>query len=256
MKEIRKLLVIVALFTLLAGLGSSKVKAAEKVKVYIFEAGGCPWCEREKEYLKGLSSYNEKFEIVEKELYVDHVDWAQGKDFAVGKAVAEAFQSAGFKDAGYTGTPFVVISDLYAAAAYSENLEEFINKAYEVGDKDVVGCYESNGENCLEGADSSIKVDWSLNGEDKKDDKKEVETVTTVVLLLIIAGSIALVIYAGKRNASVTETKTDTLDIIDEKAEKEDIKVIIKDKDEKKTTTTKVKKETKTKPKTKKTQKK
>ena len=250
MKNIRKILVIVALFTLLAGFGSTKVKAAGKVKVYIFEAGGCPWCEREKEYLKGLSSYNEKFEIKEKELYVDHVDWAQGKDFAVGKAVAEAFQSAGFKDAGYTGTPFVVISNIYAAAAYSENLEEYINKAYELGDKDVVGCFESNGENCLDGADPNIKVDWSLSG-DKNDDKKEVETVTTVVLLLIIAGSIALVIYTGKRNASLTEsTKTE---VVEEK--KDSIKLEIKEKEEKKSQTSKVKKETKTKAKPKKNQK-
>ena len=39
------------------------VKADEKVKVYIFEAGGCPYCEAEVEYLKGLDSYNEKFTI-------------------------------------------------------------------------------------------------------------------------------------------------------------------------------------------------
>ena len=44
------------------------VNAEGKVKVYIFEAGGCPYCEAEIEYLESLDSYGEKFEIVRKEL--------------------------------------------------------------------------------------------------------------------------------------------------------------------------------------------
>ena len=87
-----------------------------KVKVYVFEAGGCPYCEAQTEYLKGLDGYNKKFEIVSKELYVDHVEWAEGKDYDLGVKVANAFLNAGFKDASYKGTPFVVISDMYAAA--------------------------------------------------------------------------------------------------------------------------------------------
>ena len=51
------------------------VSAKEKVKVYIFEAGGCPYCKLQEDYLKGLDSYNKKFEIVNKELYIDHIDW-------------------------------------------------------------------------------------------------------------------------------------------------------------------------------------
>ena len=31
-----------------------KIFAASKVKVYVFEAGGCPFCEDQKEYLKKL----------------------------------------------------------------------------------------------------------------------------------------------------------------------------------------------------------
>ena len=125
------------------------VKADEKVKVYIFEAGGCPYCEAEVEYLKGLDSYNEKFTIEIKELYVDHIDWVEGKDYALGKKVAEEFLKAGFTDASYQGTPFVVISDLYAASAYSESLESIINEAYEKGDKDIVGCYADGKDDCL-----------------------------------------------------------------------------------------------------------
>lgn len=124
--------------------------AKEKVKVYMFEAGGCPYCEKEMDYLKGLDGYNKTFTIEVKELYVDHVDWAEGKDYSLGKTVAEAFKNAGFEDATYQGTPFVVISDLYAASAYNTSLESIINKAYEEGDKDIVKCYADGKTDCLD----------------------------------------------------------------------------------------------------------
>ena len=124
--------------------------AKEKVKVYMFEAGGCPYCEKEMEYLKGLDGYNKTFTVEVKELYVDHVDWAEGKDYSLGKTVAEAFKNAGFEDATYQGTPFVVISDLYAASAYSTSLESIINQAYEEGDKDIVQCYADGKTDCLD----------------------------------------------------------------------------------------------------------
>lgn len=126
------------------------VKADSKlVKVYIFEAGGCPYCEAEIDYLKGLESYGKKFEIVRKELYVDHVDWANGKDYDLGVKVAKAFKEAGFSEASYQATPFVVISDVYAAASYNTDLEDYINTAYEKGDKDVVQCISDGKENCI-----------------------------------------------------------------------------------------------------------
>ena len=129
------------------------VNAKGKVKVYIFEAGGCPACEAQMEYLEGLDSYNEKFEIVEKELYVDHVDWEQGKDYELGKKVAEAFLAADgkkFENATYQATPFVVVSDVYAAAGYNSSLETVINEVYETGDKDIVKCIEKGKTNCLD----------------------------------------------------------------------------------------------------------
>lgn len=180
------LVTLLAAFVVFSGVGTMNVKAAEKVKVYIFEAGGCPYCEAEIEYLKGLDSYNEKFEIIQKELYVDHVDWAQGKDYQLGVAVANAFKKAGFENASYSGTPFVVISDLYAAATYSTDLEKYINQAYEEGDKDVVSCIANDGDNCLAG---------------QKEDNSE--TIQTIVVILLIVGSVALVIYTGKRNAKL-----------------------------------------------------
>lgn len=134
------LLLIVALLT--SFMVVNKVNAEELVKVYVFEAGGCPFCEKEIEYLKGLDSYNKKFEIVQKELYVDHVEWKPGKDYDLGVRTAQYFQKKGFKDAKYTSTPFVVISDLYAAATYSTELVSYIDKAYKEGDKDIVGQIE------------------------------------------------------------------------------------------------------------------
>ena len=139
------------------------VSAKELVKVYIFEAGGCPYCEAQEKYLKGLDSYNEKFKIIKKEAYVDHVDWEQGKDFKLSKTVAEAFKKAGFEDAEYRATPFVVISDKYAAAAYSEDLEGIINDVYEEGDRDIVGCYEKGNSNCLDHLATSNKTDKANN---------------------------------------------------------------------------------------------
>ena len=160
------------------------------------------------------------------------MDWAQGNDYHLGKKVAEAFKSAGFENAAYTGTPFVVISDLYAAATYSTDLEKYINQAYEEGDKDVVGCFANDGDECLKGQ--------------KKDNS---ETIQTIVVLLIIAGSVALVIYTGKRNAKLENevpykkiTKED--DYLEE--DDDDEEIVIK-KVEK--TPAKEKKNTKTQPK-------
>jgi glutaredoxin len=233
MKRLKNVLLVLA-FVLFSGL--TNVKAEGKVKVYIFEAGGCPYCEAEIEYLQGLDSYNEKFEIVQKELYVDHIDWEKGKDYELGKAVAEAFNSAGFEDASYSGTPFVVISNIYAAATYSTNLEGYINKAYEEGDKDVVSCYANGGENCLEGADPDIKVE-STPSSNTKDDKNDVDAITTIILVLIIAGSIALVVYTGKRNAEIAEEVEEMPVVKEEK--KEVVKAVNKSKTTKKSTTKK-----------------
>ena len=161
------LLLIVTLLTSL--LVVNRVNAEELVKVYVFEAGGCPFCEKEIDYLKGLDSYNKKFEIVQKELYVDHVDWEQGEDYELGVKVAQYFQNKGFKDAKYTGTPFVVISDLYAAATYSTQLESYIEKAYAEGDKDIVG-----------------KID-----RDELVEEKENHTGVIIAIVVILVGGIA-----------------------------------------------------------------
>lgn len=145
MRSMKKLIVFLISLVLIP----LTVKADDKVKVYIFEAGGCPYCEDEKTYLRSLDSYNDLFTIEVKELYVDHVDWVQGEDYELGMKVAKAFQNAGYPDSIYKGTPYVVISDLYASSGYNPSLESVIKEAYENGDKDVVSCIANGNEGCL-----------------------------------------------------------------------------------------------------------
>lgn len=139
-----------------------KIFANEKVKVYVFEAGGCPACEAQIDYLKKLDGYNTKFEVIEKELYIDHIEWKEGKDFFLGKQVADAFNEAGFSDASYQATPFVVVSDIYAASTYNNSLVNIIDRAYELGDKDVVGCYEKGKTSCGLEEKAELDSDSSL----------------------------------------------------------------------------------------------
>ena len=122
---------VLLLFALLLMIPIS-INAEGKVKVYVFEAGDCPYCEAELEYLKTIDQ--DKIEIVRKELYIDHVDWEPGKDYELGVKVADAFKNAGFTNATYTSTPFVVISDLYAVSGYSTSLDSVIDYAYKEGD--------------------------------------------------------------------------------------------------------------------------
>ena len=155
-------------------------ESEDLVTVYIFQAGGCPYCEAEIEYLKGLESYGKKFKIVTKELYVDHVDWAHGADYDLGVKVAEAFKNQGFNDASYEATPFVVISDLYAAASYNTNLESYIDKAYEKGDKDVVKCISEGKEECFSG--------------------HKYDTIIIIGIFVVLIGGIAGLVVASKKD--------------------------------------------------------
>lgn len=100
--------------------------------------------------------------MIAKELYVDHETWQEGKDYKLGKTVAEAFYDAGFSNADYNSTPFVVISDLYASSTYNDTLEEIINSAYNLGDKDVVGCYAKGNTSCGLKENLSLDSDTSL----------------------------------------------------------------------------------------------
>lgn len=215
MKKVRNVLLLIVLaLVLVMPFGMSKVRAEGKVKVYIFEAGDCPWCEKERNYLEGLDSYGEKFEIVRKELYVDHVDWAEGKDYELGKKVAEAFNEAGFTDAAYTATPFVVISDVYAAAAYSEDLEGYINTAYEKGDKDIVSCI-------AEGGDCAISPYDPNNAENKEEKSDNSDTIATIILLAFVAGVVAFTVVSRKsvKDDEVKEEKKEVKEVKEEKKE-------------------------------------
>ncbi len=166
---------VISLFLLLP----ISVFAKDKVKVYVFEAGGCPYCEAEIQYLEGLDSYNKKFEIVKKEAYIDHVKWENGKDYELAEKVAKAFKKAGFEDATHQATPFVVISDLYAAASYNTSLEDIINEAYEIGDKDIVKCIADGKDNCLNHLMNTSSTDTS-----------SISNVDLLVIMLICTGAV------------------------------------------------------------------
>lgn len=211
MKKVLFGLLLVLLFPLMVFAKENKL-----VKVYIFEAGGCPYCEAEIDYLKGLSSYKKKFTIVQKELYVDHVNWAQGKDYELGVKVANTFKAAGFTGADYYGTPFVVISDLYAATSYSTDLEEVINNAYKQGDKDIVSCIASGKEECIKGvtAEDVQKVaEEAANPQGSDSATDTVGTTSTysgastadIVATIIICTVVLLAVYLIKSNKDKNE---------------------------------------------------
>ena len=82
-------------------------------------------------------------------------------------------------------TPLVIISDLYAASAYSEDLEQYINKAYEEGDKDVVGCYETGKLNCL-ASDEDKNEKEEIKRYTDKDEYQDSNSFTTWVIKLWI----------------------------------------------------------------------
>jgi hypothetical protein len=215
MMKLKNLFLLVIALVVFVGLGAANVKAEGKVKVYVFEAGGCPYCEAEVEYLQGLSSYGEKFEIIRKELYIDHVNWVPGADYEIGEKTANAFKEAGFKDATVSGTPFVVISDLYAASAYSTELEDIIDEAYEKGDTDVVGCFENGGTDCLPN---------SSNG---------TEIIATVVVIIAIVGVITLLCVSRVRSTydaayaydTVDEAENKNTQVVENNSYKEEVRV-------------------------------
>ena len=88
------------------------------------------------------------------------------KDFQLGYDTAEAFTNAGIPTE-LDGTPFVVISDLYASTGYNPDLESIIDQAYEEGDKDVVACVEAGNDNCVASAvNTSSNAYSSSEGEE------------------------------------------------------------------------------------------
>ena len=163
--------------------------ADEKVKVYMFESGGCPYCEAEMEYLKGLKGYKKTFTVERMELYIDHIDWEPGKDYDLGVKVADEFNRMGFEDASYQGTPFVVISDIYAAASYSEDLEEYINQALEEGDRDAVSCIKKGKSDCVRMNENARDI-----AGDVAEANEKAGMVIAILAVVVLAGIVVYVI--------------------------------------------------------------
>ena len=189
MKKLLKVLLVFILALSFTACGSTK-KNTDKVKVYVFEAGGCPYCEAEIQYLQSLEENGKKFEIVEKELYVDHVEWAQGKDYELGVKVADAFKNAGFTNATYTSTPFVVISDLYAVSGYSTSLDSVIDYAYKEGDMDAVSCIESGEEGCIRDIE-----DVSFTSSDRKTPPAGVTNSSKTSAIISVGVILAVLVF-------------------------------------------------------------
>lgn len=112
--------------------------ASEKVKVYMFSLDGCPHCIKETEYLLQLEGYNKKFELIDLEVTTSDFN------YRLSEKVSEYFIKEGFTDAVLEGFPYIVIGDVYAKAGYNEDLEDYINKVYQKGDKDIVGNIKNN----------------------------------------------------------------------------------------------------------------
>ncbi len=125
------------------------VNTSDLVKVYVFLANDCSYCEAELEYLEGLDSYNKKFTIVKKELFETIHPAVEGTDYELGQKVVKVLNDAGFRKASTNSTPLVIISDLYAENGYNTSLESYINDAYEEGDKDIVACVEDGKDECI-----------------------------------------------------------------------------------------------------------
>lgn len=209
MKNMKRCLVLI--FCLLVILPTC-VFAAKKnknlVNVYIFEAGGCGYCAQQIEHLKSLPSYNKKFKIVEKELYESTSTWKQGADYKLGSSVANLFYDQGFTDASITGTPFMVISDLYAATGYytASKLEEIIDQAYKDGDKDIVSCVEKGKSNCLDKdakpvvtpqpttTSSTTTTARTLSDKEKKNNG--------VILIIVLGIAVVLMFISRKGNVN------------------------------------------------------
>ncbi len=223
---------LISSFFLLMG-----VSAEEKplVNVYVFEAGGCPACERVLENLKSLESYNKKFQIVEKELYVDHINWQTGRDFVLGVKVVNAFNNNnGFEKASYNKTPLVVISDTFAANTTVGNFEEIIDEAYENGTNDVVECISEHKDNCLAGyvdatyESNAQKVLASRNGNTTtKTTQKESNTgedtsimIMTISILIILLVFISLIAVNKNLSEKIQKEEKRKAELAKEEAKK------------------------------------
>ncbi len=126
MKKIIKLLTIVLLmFPLL-------VSSKEKIKVYLFEQDGCPYCKSAKEYLSELNEeYIEYFELVEVNI---------SKSVNNSKLMVEASEELGEK---IESVPLIVIGEEYFSGFEEKTKklvkDEIIKQYEDESSKDIVG---------------------------------------------------------------------------------------------------------------------
>lgn len=225
MKYFKRSLILI--FCLMVMLPTCVFAAKKKdlVNVYVFEAGGCGACSAELEFLKGLDTYNKEFRIVEKELYESVSTWAEGKDYKLGVSVANLFYNQGFTDAGYTATPFVVVSDLYAAtgANRSNEFAKVIEQAYDEGDKDVVACVEDGKDDCLsKDAEPVIAPTATTSTTTAANAGNQDGSPSNGLVLLVLVGIVVIIILLARKNNTVYYDDDDEDDDSDEDSDDDD----------------------------------
>ena len=173
MKKIKTLLLILSLLVLGCGIG--KVKAAEKVKVYLFYGDGCPYCENAMTFFDNLDSkYKDKIELVKYEV------WNDQKNSELMTNVASVLGEE------VSGVPFIVVGET-SFGGYSEEYDKSILDAIdsELAKEepyDVLDHVESSGNTNNAKASNSSSNDL----------------VVYLSLAIILIGVIGLIVYAKK----------------------------------------------------------
>ena len=148
------------------------VSAEEKVKVYLFEGDGCPYCEKAQEFFKNEigNDYKDKFELVEYEVWYNEENAALLQDVAA--TLGQEVQ----------GVPFIVIGE-EVFPGYSSEMNEDIKKAIEK---------EFTADTKYDVLKNLGKAGTSIGS------KSSNSTVVILSLAIIVVGIAGLLIYAKK----------------------------------------------------------
>lgn len=174
MRKLKTLLVILSL--VLLGCGIGKVKAAEKVKVYLFYGDGCPYCESAMTFFENLDSkYKDKIELIKYEVWNNQENSELLSN--VGSVLGEEV----------SGVPFIVVGET-SFGGYSEEYDQSILDAIDAELKkdkpyDVLEHVDSNG---------------NANAGSSSNNSSSNDLVVYLSLAIILIGVVGLVIYAKK----------------------------------------------------------
>lgn len=173
MKKLKTLLIILSLVLLGCGIGN--VKAAEKVKVYLFYGDGCPYCENAMTFLENLDSkYKDKIELVKYEVWNDQEN---------SELLTNVASTLGEE---VSGVPFIVVGET-SFGGYSEEYDQSILDAID-SELEKEEPYD-----ILEHVDSNGSTTGSNNSDSSSND-----LVVYLSLAIILIGVAGLIVYAKK----------------------------------------------------------